>query len=66
MRGLLLQARELKKVAEANGIPAGLDGVDSNVGDLKANYEAFKDARIYPYFDRSLLPNGMQDLLAGA
>jgi raffinose/stachyose/melibiose transport system substrate-binding protein len=64
----------LKKVAEANGIPAGLDGVETNLGELAADYEAFKDARIFPYFDRAYLPNGMwdvmckngQDLLAGA
>jgi raffinose/stachyose/melibiose transport system substrate-binding protein len=67
------QPQNLKKVSEANGIPAGLDGVVSNLGDLTEDYTTYKTAKIYPYFDRALLPNGMwdvmckngQDLLAG-
>lgn len=64
----------LRKVAEANGIPAGLTGVEPSLGDLQSEYERFEDIRIFPYLDRAYLPNGMwdvmcingQDLLAGA
>ncbi len=64
----------LRKVAEANGIPAGLSGVEPSLGDLQSEYERFEDIRIFPYLDRAYLPNGMwdvmcingQDLLAGA
>jgi len=67
------KTENLKKISEANGIPAGLEGVESNLGDLTADYATYKDIKIYPYFDRALLPNGMwdvmckngQDLLAG-
>lgn len=64
----------LKKIAEANGIPAGLTGVEPSLGDLEDDYKEYEDIRVFPYFDRDFLPNGMwdvmckngQDLLAGA
>lgn len=64
----------LKKIAEANGIPSGLTGVEPSLGDLEEDYKLYEDIRIFPYFDRDYLPNGMwdvmcknaQDLLAGA
>lgn len=64
----------LKTIAEANGIPAGLTGVEPSLGDLEDDYRAYEDIRVMPYFDRVYLPNGMwdvmckngQDLLAGA
>lgn len=68
------RAENIKKVAEANSVPPGLTGVDVDLGDLAPYYEQYKDLRIFPYFDRVYLPNGMwevicrnaQDLLAGA
>lgn len=64
----------LKKIAEANGIPAGLTGVEPSLGDLEEDYKLYEDIPVFPYFDRDFLPNGMwdvmckngQDLLAGA
>lgn len=63
----------IRKVAEANGIPAGLEGVQTKLGELTDDYATYKAIKVYPYFDRALLPNGMwdvlckngQDLLAG-
>ena len=60
-------------VAAANALPPGLDGVATNAGSLTADFEKFEDLRVFPYFDRVYLPNGMwdvmckngQDLLAG-
>ncbi|MFD0716038.1 ABC transporter substrate-binding protein [Paenibacillus sp. GCM10027626] len=60
-------------VAASNALPPGLAGVDTDAGSLTADYEKYKDLRVFPYFDRVYLPNGMwdvmckngQDMLAG-
>ena len=57
------QDANIRKVAEANGIPAGLNGVETKLGDLSDDYATYKEVKIYPYFDRALLPNGMWDVL---
>jgi raffinose/stachyose/melibiose transport system substrate-binding protein len=64
----------IKKVAEADGMPAGLKGVQVDSGTLNEDYKSYSNIRIFPYFDREYLPNGMwdvicknaQELLAGA
>jgi raffinose/stachyose/melibiose transport system substrate-binding protein len=61
-------------VAESNKLPAGLTGVQVDLGDLGPYFEKYADTRIFPYFDRVYLPNGMweplysgaQELLSGA
>ncbi|MBU5445435.1 ABC transporter substrate-binding protein [Paenibacillus sp. MSJ-34] len=61
-------------VAASNALPPGLEGVAIDAGSLTADYEKYKDLRVFPYFDRVYLPNGMwdvmckngQDMLAGA
>jgi raffinose/stachyose/melibiose transport system substrate-binding protein len=63
-----------KRICEFNAVPSGLNDVDVDLGDLTSYYDSYKDVRIFPYFDRVYLPNGMwdtmckngQDLLAGA
>ncbi|MGM1049775.1 MAG: ABC transporter substrate-binding protein [Bacillota bacterium] len=60
-------------VSASNALPPGIDGVSIAAGDLTADFEKYKDLRVFPYFDRVYLPNGMwdvmckngQDLLAG-
>lgn len=60
-------------VAASNALPPGIEGVAIDAGSLTADYEKYKDLRVFPYFDRVYLPNGMwdvmckngQDMLAG-
>jgi raffinose/stachyose/melibiose transport system substrate-binding protein len=55
----------MSRLATANGTPAGLNGVESDTGAVKADYEKYSDVRTFPYFDRIYLPNGMwNDLCA--
>ncbi|GIP49275.1 Multiple sugar-binding protein precursor [compost metagenome] len=61
------------RVAGAMVLPAGLKGVDVNLGDLTEDFKTYENLRVIPFFDREYLPNGMwdvlckngQDLLAG-
>ncbi|MEC5187692.1 ABC transporter substrate-binding protein [Geobacillus thermodenitrificans] len=57
------QSDNLKKIAEATGLPAGLKGIDPDLGDLTKYYEEYADIRVFPYFDRVYLPNGMWDVM---
>lgn len=60
-------------VAASNALPPGLEGIEIDAGSLTADFEKYKDLRVFPYFDRVYLPNGMwdvmckngQDMLAG-
>jgi raffinose/stachyose/melibiose transport system substrate-binding protein len=61
-------------VADSNRLPTGLAGVPYDAGYLTPYFQEYADLRVFPYFDRVYLPNGMwdvlcrngQDLLAGA
>jgi len=69
----LAQPENVALVAKASGEPAGIEGVDVDLGQLTQWYNQYKDTRVLPYFDRVYLPNGMfdsldkgaQDLLSG-
>ena len=69
----LAQPENVALVAASNQIPAGLVDVKVDLGDLAPYWEQYKDIRVFPYFDRVYLPNGLwptldtgaQDLLAG-
>jgi raffinose/stachyose/melibiose transport system substrate-binding protein len=50
-------------VAEADGLPAGLDGVQVDLGSLTTYFQTYSNAPVYPYFDRVYLPNGMWDVM---
>jgi raffinose/stachyose/melibiose transport system substrate-binding protein len=68
------QAENVARVAESNKLPAGLTDVEVDLGDLGPYFAMYADTRIFPYFDRVYLPNGMweplysgaQELLSGA
>lgn len=52
--------------AGEDGNPAGLTGVEVDLGDLSGSYDQFftpGDVRMVPYFDRAYLPNGMWNTL---
>ncbi len=67
------QPENISLVASSNALPPGLEGVEIDAGSLTADFEKYKDLRVFPYFDRVYLPNGMwdvmckngQDMLAG-
>ena len=50
-------------VADSNKLPAGLSGVTIDAGYLTSYYTQYASLRVYPYFDRVYLPNGMWDVL---
>lgn len=62
----LAQPDNIKRFASDDGNPAGLTGVDVDLGDLSESYDAFftpGEVRMVPYFDRAFLPNGMWNTL---
>jgi raffinose/stachyose/melibiose transport system substrate-binding protein len=50
-------------VANSNKLPAGLSGVEIDAGYLTDYYKQYENLRVFPYFDRVYLPNGMWDVL---
>ncbi|MFC0523625.1 ABC transporter substrate-binding protein [Pontibacillus salicampi] len=56
------QPENAKKMAEASGLPAGLGDVEAD-SMYQEYYEKYSDVRVYPYFDRVYLPNGMWDVM---
>lgn len=56
------QDENMKKVASADGAPASFDGVESDTGIITEDLAKYMaQCRIFPYFDREYLPNGMWD-----
>lgn len=61
-------------VCKNTGLASGLTDVQADLGDLTQYYNQYKDIRVFTYFDRVNLPNGIwdpmckygQDLFAGA
>jgi raffinose/stachyose/melibiose transport system substrate-binding protein len=49
-------------IANATKLPAGLKDIESK-HEFSVYYEQFKDIRVFPYFDRVYLPNGMWDVM---
>lgn len=50
-------------IATATGNPAGLNGVASDIGEIKEYYDKYSDVKTFPYFDREYLPSGMWDVM---
>lgn len=62
----LAQPENIGDFAGQDGNPAGLTGVDVDLGALADSYDQFftpGDVRMVPYFDRAYLPNGMWNTL---
>jgi raffinose/stachyose/melibiose transport system substrate-binding protein len=63
----------IKRVAESNLFPAGINGVKADCKEMNAFYESTAKLRVFPYWDRYYLPSGMweficrnaQDLVSG-
>ncbi|WP_410513768.1 extracellular solute-binding protein [Paenibacillus sp. BR2-3] len=52
----------MSKLSNISMTPAGLKDIETN-HDLTPYYEKYAQARVFPYFDRVYLPNGMWDVL---
>ncbi|SFI34683.1 raffinose/stachyose/melibiose transport system substrate-binding protein [Paenibacillus sp. UNC496MF] len=52
----------MSKIANATKLPPGLKDIPSE-HEFTTYYEQFKDVRVFPYFDRVYLPNGMWDVM---
>lgn len=59
----LARPENAARIAEANGIPAGLIDAKADTGKLKGDYEKWASVRAFPYFDRAFLPSGMWDTM---
>lgn len=56
------QDDNMAKIASADGAPASFEGVTSDTGIITSDLEKYMaSSRIFPYFDREYLPNGMWD-----
>lgn len=55
----LAAGENMTLIASSFGLPAGLNGVDSNLGSLKEDYNKYQSTRVFPVFDREYLPSGM-------
>ena len=53
----------IKLVAEAEKVPAGLTGIEVDAGALTPYYQKYAKLRVFPYWDRVYLPNGMWDVI---
>jgi raffinose/stachyose/melibiose transport system substrate-binding protein len=56
------QPDNMAKIANVTKLPPGLKGVTSQ-HDFSPYYEQYASVRVFPYFDRVYLPNGMWDVM---
>lgn len=52
----------MSKIANATKLPAGLKNIESK-HEFSDYYKQFENIRVFPYFDRVYLPNGMWDVM---
>ncbi|WP_274653524.1 ABC transporter substrate-binding protein [Paenibacillus humicola] len=52
----------MTKIANSTKLPAGLKGIEAK-HEFSAYYDQFANVRVFPYFDRVYLPNGMWDVM---
>jgi len=57
------QPENVSAVANSNKLPTGIADVPYNAGFLTPYFQLYADLRVFPYFDRVYLPNGMWDVL---
>jgi raffinose/stachyose/melibiose transport system substrate-binding protein len=56
------KTENMEKIANATKLPPGLTGVTAG-HEFTEYYEKYADIRVFPYFDRVYLPNGMWDVM---
>lgn len=52
----------MEKIAAVTKLPAGLKGINAK-HEFSEYYDKFANVRVFPYFDRVYLPNGMWDVM---
>jgi raffinose/stachyose/melibiose transport system substrate-binding protein len=52
----------LAKFADVTKLPAGLKGIEAD-HEFTEYYRKYENIRVFPYFDRVYLPNGMWDVM---
>jgi raffinose/stachyose/melibiose transport system substrate-binding protein len=58
----MAKPENIKKLSDVTSSPAPLKGITAG-GDFAKYYDTYKDTKVYPYFDRTYLPNGMWDVM---
>ncbi|WP_312692616.1 ABC transporter substrate-binding protein [Caproiciproducens sp.] len=53
----------IKKVCKSSGLPSGLSGIEVDDGALTSYFKTYSSVKVYPYFDRECLPDGMWDVM---
>ncbi|UKS25463.1 extracellular solute-binding protein [Paenibacillus sp. HWE-109] len=56
------KSENMSKIANATKLPAGLKNIESK-HEFSDYYKQFESVRVFPYFDRVYLPNGMWDVM---
>lgn len=59
----LAQPDVAKTICEAAGNKSGLNGVETEIGEIGTYYDKYADVETFPYFDREYLPSGMWDVM---
>lgn len=59
----LARPEVMAKVATSSGNTAGLEGVESEIGEIAEYYNKFAEVEAFPYFDREYLPSGIWDVM---
>lgn len=59
----LARPEVMSQVATASGNPAGLKGVESEIGEIATYYDKYANVETFAYFDREYLPSGMWDIM---
>lgn len=57
------QEENIKKVCKSSGLPSGLSGIEVDNGSLTQYFKTYSSVKVYPYFDRDCLPDGMWDVM---
>lgn len=52
----------MEKIANVTKLPPGLKGIEAK-HEFAPYYERYAGVRVFPYFDRAYLPNGMWDVM---
>lgn len=57
------EEENIKKVCKSSGLPSGLSGIEVDSGALTNYFKTYSNIKVYPYFDRDCLPDGMWDVM---
>lgn len=58
----MAKEENIKKLSDETFLPAPFKDVEAG-GELTEYYQQYQDSKVFPYFDRVYLPNGMWDVM---